>query len=136
MAGTDDALRRLSKTLKTLTVESIMRALKTILIVKNIALFLVAPFVGLIYLVAFPFVGFAMLAWMAGKALMKNRVARTVALTIAAPCVGLAYTIAFPIVGFAMLAWMGGKALLNRRVAKPDAITVAAPFMGLAVGYC
>lgn len=40
---------------------------------RNVALFFAAPFVGLAYIVAFPFVGMAMLAWMAGRALLRNR---------------------------------------------------------------
>ena len=41
--------------------------------VKNIALFLAAPFIGLAYILAFPFVGLGMLVWMGGKALIKRR---------------------------------------------------------------
>ncbi|MFA7280921.1 MAG: response regulator [Sterolibacterium sp.] len=40
--------------------------------VKNIALFLVAPFIGLIYIVAMPFVGLGMLAWFGFKAVAKR----------------------------------------------------------------
>lgn len=32
---------------------------------RNVALFLLAPFIGLAYVVALPFVGLGMLAWMA-----------------------------------------------------------------------
>ena len=39
--------------------------------VKNIALFLAAPFIGLIYAMALPFVGLVMLAVIGGKALVK-----------------------------------------------------------------
>ena len=82
--------------------------------VKNIALFFAAPFIGLAYILAFPFVGLAMLAWMAGKALAKNRAAKMIALAIAAPFIGLVYLLAFPFVGLGMLAWIGAKALLRR----------------------
>ena len=34
---------------------------------RNVAIFVLAPFVGLAYAVAFPFVGLGMLAWMAVK---------------------------------------------------------------------
>ena len=34
---------------------------------RNVALFVMAPFIGLAYAVAFPFVGLGMLAWMALK---------------------------------------------------------------------
>lgn len=40
--------------------------------IKNIALFLSAPFIGLAYIVAMPFVAIGMLAWFGYKALMKR----------------------------------------------------------------
>lgn len=89
--------------------------------VKNIALFIAAPFVGLAYLIAFPFVGLGMLAWMGGRALMKYRPARQIAGVVrnvgfcaAAPFIGLAYIIALPFIGLAMLAWMGARALMKK----------------------
>ncbi len=48
-------------------------AVETVGVIKNIALFVAAPFIGLVYAVALPFVGIAMLAWTAGKALMAGR---------------------------------------------------------------
>jgi len=42
--------------------------------VKNVALFFSAPFVGLAYIIALPFVGFGMLAWMGIKALRNDPV--------------------------------------------------------------
>jgi hypothetical protein len=39
---------------------------------KNVALFLAAPFVGLAYVIALPFVGLGMLAWTGVKAVMKR----------------------------------------------------------------
>lgn len=39
---------------------------------KNAALFLVAPFVGLAYVIALPFVGIAVLGWMAARAAMNR----------------------------------------------------------------
>jgi hypothetical protein len=80
---------------------------------KNIALFFAAPFVGLVYLLAFPFVGFAMLVWIAGKAIMKNDKARPIALAIAAPFIALAFVTVGPIVGLGALAWTGARALLQ-----------------------
>lgn len=80
---------------------------------KNVALFLAAPFIGLAYLLAFPVVGFALLAWVAAKAVMKSDKARPVALAIAAPFIGLAFVTVGPIVGLGALAWFGGKAVLN-----------------------
>ena len=81
--------------------------------VKNVALFFAAPFIGLAYLLAFPFVGFAMLAWIAGKAVMKSNKARPIALALAAPFIALAFVTVGPIVGLGALAAMGAKALLK-----------------------
>jgi hypothetical protein len=39
---------------------------------KNVALFIAAPFVGLAYAVLLPFVGTAMLVWVGVQALMKK----------------------------------------------------------------
>jgi CheY-like chemotaxis protein len=39
---------------------------------RNVALFFAAPFVGLAYVIALPFVGLGMLAWMGIKAIMKR----------------------------------------------------------------
>ena len=94
-------------------------------LLKNMLLFLSAPFVGLVYAVLLPFVGMAMLARIGGKALMQQPATREALAygkfllkMVAAPFVGLAYIIAFPFVGLAMLAWHGGKALIGAR--KPE----------------
>ena len=81
--------------------------------VKNVALFFAAPFIGLAYLLAFPVIGFGMLAWIAGKAAMKNDKLRPIALLIAAPFITLAFVTIGPIVGLGALVWIGGKALLK-----------------------
>jgi len=39
---------------------------------KNVALFFAAPFIGLAYVIAMPFVGFGVLAYFAGKAVFKR----------------------------------------------------------------
>ena len=44
---------------------------------KNVGLFLAAPFIGLAYVVALPFVGIGMVAWIGAKALLKRERART-----------------------------------------------------------
>lgn len=92
--------------------------------VKNIALFLAAPFIGLLYAVMLPLVGLAMLAWTGWKALNAMpagrkaiRTVKNVALFVAAPFIGLVYAVALPFVGTAMLLWMGGKALLATKTA-------------------
>jgi CheY-like chemotaxis protein len=41
--------------------------------VKNVGLFFAAPFVGLAYILVFPFVGLGMLAWIGGRALLSHR---------------------------------------------------------------
>lgn len=41
--------------------------------IKNMALFLAAPFIGLAYVIAMPFVGIGMLAWFGFKAVTKPR---------------------------------------------------------------
>jgi CheY-like chemotaxis protein len=81
--------------------------------VKNVALFFAAPFIGLAYLLAFPVIGLGMLAWIAGKAVMKNDKLRPIALLIAAPFITLAFVTIGPIVGLGALVWIGGKALLK-----------------------
>lgn len=43
--------------------------------VRNVALFFAAPFVGLAYVIALPFVGLGMLAWMGVKAVLKRNAA-------------------------------------------------------------
>jgi hypothetical protein len=78
--------------------------------VKNVALFLAAPFIGLAYLLAFPVIGLGLLAWMAAKAVMKSDKARPVALAIAAPFIGLAFVTMGPLLGLGAAAWFGGKA--------------------------
>jgi CheY-like chemotaxis protein len=105
--------------------------------IKNVALFLAAPFVGLAYILTFPIVGLGMLAWMAIQAQKKKSeeaaklqpaapakpsALKSAALLLAAPFIGLAYIIVGPIVGLAMLLWfglqawgkLGAKALADR----------------------
>lgn len=83
---------------------------------KNIALFLAAPFIGLAYVIAMPFVGAGMLAWMGGKALFeKAPMVKTIAMTVATPFIGLAFILVAPIVGIGALGWYGTKALLKHK---------------------
>ena len=86
--------------------------------IKNVALFLAAPFIGLVYAVMLPFVGIAMLLWTAGKALIATGATarageflKMVALLVAAPFIGLVYAVTFPFVGIAMLVWTAANAL-------------------------
>jgi CheY-like chemotaxis protein len=88
---------------------------------KNMALFLSAPFVGLVYAVLLPFVGLGMLVYFAGQALAEQRWARTaldfgkfLAKVVVAPFIGLAYFVLFPFVAMALLVWTGAKTLIAR----------------------
>ncbi len=86
--------------------------------IKNIALFLAAPFIGLAYLLAFPLVGVGMLAWMGAQAMMTKYPAMrklgagltTTAKFVAAPFIGLFFVLTFPIAGLVLLAWTGARA--------------------------
>ena len=86
---------------------------------KNVALFLVAPFIGLAYAVLLPFVGIAMLLVTGTKALVAagalayaGRLVKNMALFVAAPFIGLVYAVTFPFVGIAMLLWTAVEALV------------------------
>lgn len=89
---------------------------------KNVALFFAAPFIGLAYAVAFPFIGIGMMAWMGMRALAKKYSAvrntgiavKNVAMFVAAPLIGLAYVIVLPFIGLGVMAWIGAKALVKR----------------------
>lgn len=88
---------------------------------KNIALFLAAPFIGLAYILAFPFVGLGMIAWLGVKAAAKHEMPRKIglfatnaALFVLGPILGFVYVLLFPFIGVAVLAWVGGKALMKR----------------------
>lgn len=79
--------------------------------VKRLAAVCAAPVVALAFVLAFPLVGLAALAWFATRALLEHRgrvarFARNVVLFAAAPFVGLAYALAFPFVGLVLLGWM------------------------------
>lgn len=91
------------------------------LFAKNVALFIASPFIGLAYVIAFPFIGFGMLAWLGVSALKNNHVLRKafrpvkfVAMLVVAPLIGLAYVAAFPFIGLGMLAWVSANALFRR----------------------
>lgn len=72
---------------------------------KNVALFLAAPFIGLAYIALTPFVGLGFIAWMAARALLQHKTAlRRVGLLIAAPFIGLAFIVLLPFAGLVTLA--------------------------------
>lgn len=77
-----------------------------------------APFIGLLFVIALPFIALGALAWVAGRALRRNVAARylkNVLLFAAAPFIGLAYAVAFPFVGLGTLAWYGVRAARARK---------------------
>ena len=87
---------------------------------KNILLFLAAPFIALAYVIALPFVGLGILAVLAVQAAARKHMMKTVGLALKntvlfllAPFIGLAYVLLFPFIGLAMLAWIGGRALFG-----------------------
>jgi len=92
-------------------------------VLKGIALFLAAPFIGLVYMIALPFVGGAMIAWFAAKAAAERHpavrnaglVAKHVVMVAAAPVIGLVSIVALPFVGLGALAWLGARALVESR---------------------
>ena len=97
-----------------------VKARSLVRIVKNVALFFAAPFVGLAYILAFPIVGLGMLAWTAMQAQQKksaeaaslqavaeSSVLKSTAVFLAAPFIGLVYVIVGPIVGLGVLLWFG-----------------------------
>jgi hypothetical protein len=93
-------------------------AVSGISVLKNMLLFLSAPFVGLVYAVLLPFVGLAMLAWFGGKALLKEPAVREALaygrflLRMAAmPFVALGWLIALPFIAVGMISWIGVKAI-------------------------
>jgi hypothetical protein len=84
----------------------------------KVALAVAAPFIGLVFVVAFPVAGLAILAWIGARALARRakplaRFAKNVALFAAAPFVGLAYAVAFPFVGIGILVWRGTRAMVK-----------------------
>ena len=83
---------------------------------RNVALLLAAPFIGLAYAVAMPLVGLAALLWIGGKALLQTQAAKkaptflkNVALLAAAPFIGLVYAMAMPFVGMGFLLVTAGQ---------------------------
>ena len=91
---------------------------------RNMALFLMAPFVGLVYAVLLPFVGLGMLAWIGIRAFVETgalarmlRVGKRVVMIAAAPFVALAYVVTLPFIGLAMLAWFAGEAMIAAPIA-------------------
>jgi hypothetical protein len=82
---------------------------------KNVTLFLASPFIGLVYVIAMPFVAAGILAWISGRALLnKVPMLKHIAMIVSAPFVGLAFVLAAPLVGIGALGWVGTRALLRK----------------------
>jgi hypothetical protein len=91
-------------------------------LLKNIALFLAAPFIGLVYIIALPFVGIAAVALLTARAAAKfaavraaGDVLRAVGAALAAPAIGLAFVVFSPLIGLGALAWIAGKAATAKK---------------------
>lgn len=90
--------------------------------VRSIAMLVGAPFLGLVFVLAFPFIGLGLLLWTGLRAASgkyrwvarAGRFAGNVGLFLAAPFIGLAYAVAFPFVGLGLLGWHGYRALKDR----------------------
>jgi CheY-like chemotaxis protein len=93
--------------------------------VRDIVLFLLAPFLGLIYILALPIVGLGALVWFAfrsrGPASVKVEPRRSAAsagpgalkaigMTIAVAASGVAYAVVVPILGIGLILWAGMQA--------------------------
>ena len=91
-------------------------------VLMNILLFFAAPFIGLAYIVAFPFVGMGFLGMLATRAALKNDRFRAIAITLkniamvlAAPVFGLVYVLLFPFIGLVSLLWLAGRWAVSGR---------------------
>lgn len=82
-------------------------------VAKTLGTAVAAPFIGLAFVVGFPIVGLAVLAWM----VLRIPFVRNVALFLAAPFIGLAYALAFPFVGVAALVWVAVRGKAKRPAA-------------------
>ena len=84
----------------------------------NMALFLAAPFIGLLYAVLLPLVGVGMLASMAYKALDKFPKTKMAVNVVVGPVVGLVYAVTLPVIGTGMILWTAWEAFR----AKPETV--------------
>ena len=88
---------------------------------RNILLFFAAPFIGLAYIVVFPFVALGMMAVIAGREANKipklhaiGVPMKNIAMVLATPVFGLVYIMLFPFIGLASLLWLAGRAFAAR----------------------
>ena len=88
-------------------------AAKPMSTLKNMALFLASPFIGLAYIAAMPFVAAAMIAWFAAKALAAKMPAsvKKAGMIFAAPFLGLGFIVALPLAGVTALGYFAIKSM-------------------------
>jgi hypothetical protein len=118
-----DATAAAPAPVETAKVETTVEPARRESVLKGIALFFAAPFIGLAYMIALPFVGGAMIAWFAAKAAAERHpalrnaglVAKHVVMVAAAPVIGLVSIVALPFVGLGALAWLAARALVENR---------------------
>jgi CheY-like chemotaxis protein len=91
---------------------------------RDIVLFLLAPFIGLIYLLSLPIVGLGLLAWYAfrskepasekaalpGPAMAGPGLLKTFGMMLAVGVSGVAYAVFVPILGIGLILWAGFQA--------------------------
>ena len=75
---------------------------------KTVAMFVAAPLLGLLAVIALPFAGLAALAWMGVKAMPKR--AKDIALFAVAPFIGLVYVVSFPLIGVGAVVYAAVRA--------------------------
>jgi CheY-like chemotaxis protein len=102
----------------------------------NVATVLAARFTGLAFIVAFPVVALASLAWLGLRAAGKHDGIRTaaqlvknIALLLVSPFIAIAYMAAMPMVGFYALTTLG------RKTADKDAVKTKAGRVARKVGF-
>jgi hypothetical protein len=85
----------------------------------NIALFLAAPFIGLVYALMLPAVGMAMVIGMGAKAVAaKYPGFAKVATFAAAPFIGLVFAVSLPLIGAALLIKVAAQAAMAKAPAQ------------------
>jgi CheY-like chemotaxis protein len=107
---------------ETATVQKLPKPVRRL---KNIILFLLAPFIGLFYLLTFPAVGIAMLAWAALRQKkkkaeeagplppvlsVKRGLLKSIFMVPAVFVVGVFYAVIGPVLGIGVLVWFGFQA--------------------------
>lgn len=113
---------------------------------KNLAVLLSAPFIGLVYVVMFVLIGLFVLALTSGQVMLQSPVIRgfsrctkVIALLLAAPFIALFSILMLPVFGLLMLAGVGGRVLDTIPATqkalgyvKNIILFLAAPFIGIA----